>query len=66
MEKAKMIISLIILVICCFVPSVVEANNIPETQILVDYKYKPETNTVVVTMTSNNELINNKITWKLT
>ena len=65
MQKIKTIIALIILAICCSIPSIVQATSIPETKISVDYKYKIDTNTVVVTMTSNNELMNNKTTWKL-
>ena len=65
MQKIKAIIALIILAICCSIPSIVQATSIPKTKISVDYKYKIDTNTVVVTMTSNNELMNNKTTWKL-
>ena len=61
----KLLTSLIIFALCYIVPNIIYANNIPETKISVDYRYKSETNTVIVTMTSNNELINNKTTWKL-
>ena len=65
MKTAKTLISLAVLIICCLIANVVEAAKISETKIEVKYEYKKETNTVIVTMTSNNELINNKTTWKL-
>ena len=65
MKTTKTLISLAVLIICCLIANIVEAAKISETKIDVKYEYKKETNTVIVTMTSNNELINNKTTWKL-
>ena len=69
MNKTKIIVSLVVLILCCLIGNISEANNqnIKETIITVSYEYKEETNTVIVTMTSNNELQNTKpsTSWKL-
>ena len=78
MNKIKTILTLAILIVCClfvnlsYATDMIDENDlsietmaIEETKIEVDYKYKPETNTVVATMISNNELQATKISWKL-
>lgn len=65
MSKTKILISLIILLFCCLIGTISNAQE--KTVIKVSYKYKEETNTVIATMTSNNELQNTKpaTSWKL-
>lgn len=65
MKYAQAITILLTIAICCIIPNIVQASNIPETKITVEYKYKSDANTVIVTMTSNNKLLNNKTTWKI-
>ena len=64
MKKSQLKIILILAIILSSL-MVTKSFAIEETKIDVKYEYKKDTNTVVVTMTSNNELKNNKTTWKL-
>jgi len=61
----KITISIITIILCCFIPNLIFATE--PTKITVTYEYKKETNTVIATITSNNELQNTKpsTSWKL-
>ena len=67
--KIKNTIRILLIVVLLFcIKNIVKAEDttqIVETIVNVEYEYKPETNTVIATMTSNNELQNTKTTWKL-
>ena len=65
MSKTKILISLIILLLCCLIGTISNAQE--KTVIKVSYEYREDTNTVIATMTSNNELQNTKAptSWKL-
>ena len=74
MKKLKIILStILVLMFCVFVGQVyaeenidvIEAQNTPIAEVEVKYEYKEETNTVIVTMISDIELQDTKISWKL-
>ncbi len=49
------------------IPVLINVTDVDVTpaKVIVSYKYKEDTNTVIATMTSNRELQNTKISWKL-
>ena len=66
MKKIASIITLIIAISFLVInTSIATDDEILETIVEVSYEYKEDTNTVIATMTANNELKDTKISWEL-
>ena len=66
MKKVAIIINLIIAIIFLTINiSIAVEDESLNTNVEVSYEYKEETNTVIATMISNNELKDTKISWEL-